>query len=193
MSCSTSRVQDKAAVHQVFIPGYLLAGQPAVSCLCLSLASVCWASLCHSCLLQYLAKSCVLPGCVPGYTGMCGSFPRKDSRKAVCQILKKRPIVSAEEAGETTLVHYGLGHASQRMLKERLFTDATLVVHGREIGVHRAVLATNSPVFKRMFCSPMTEGIMHLCHSYHQPLLSTAFMLATETPVSISPQAAQHH
>ena len=64
----------------------------------------------------------------------------------------------AEDAGETTLVHYGLGHASQRTLREELFTDATLVVRGHKIGVHRAVLAANSPIFKHMFCSQMTEG-----------------------------------
>ena len=41
----------------------------------------------------------------------------------------------------------------QQMLHERLFTDATLVVEDQAIPVHRAVLAANSPVVKRMLMS----------------------------------------
>ena len=46
------------------------------------------------------------------------------------------------------------------MLHEELYTDATLVVEGQDIPVHRAVLAANSPVFKQMFISNMREGML---------------------------------
>ena len=76
-------------------------------------------------------------------------------REATCQYVQR---VATEDDGQTPFVHCGLNQTNTKMLQEELFTDATLVVQGHSIAVHRAVLAANSPVFKRLFSCHMTEG-----------------------------------
>ena len=91
---------------------------------------------------------------VSSSTGDCST----KGRDGCCQLLTPRPAETSKDAGEITFVHCGLGQTSQHMLNQQLFTDATLVVQGHSIPVHRAVLAANSPVFYRMFTCQMSEG-----------------------------------
>lgn len=62
------------------------------------------------------------------------------------------------------------------MYEQQLFTDATLVVQGQKLHAHRAVLAAASPVFLRMFSSPMQEGEQEVScmHDAHELQLPTA-------------------
>ena len=89
-------------------------------------------------------------------------------RQMTCQYVRK---TATEDNGQTPFMHCGLNQANQQMLQEELFTDATLIVQGHSIAVHRAVLAANSPVFKQLFSCQMTEGkgSMHsasVCHCF---------------------------
>lgn len=64
----------------------------------------------------------------------------------------------AMDFDDSTLMNHQLGPSMQAMYRQRLFTDATIVVEGQTLHAHRAVLAAASPVFERMFCSQMQEG-----------------------------------
>ena len=91
-------------------------------------------------------------------TGGCSAGDNGRQREQTCQIICPRPKAFKTDADDTSYIHYGLYDTSQQMLQERLFTDATLVVEGQAIPVHRAVLAANSPFFKCMLASQMREG-----------------------------------
>jgi BTB/POZ domain len=51
-----------------------------------------------------------------------------------------------------------------RMLENELFCDFKFIVKGKEFKVHRAILASASPVFAKMFTTEMKEGNEKLCN-----------------------------
>ena len=52
---------------------------------------------------------------------------------------------------------YNLGHTMRSMLGDEVFSDAVIKVGGKTYKVHRAVLASQSDVFRRMFEADMKE------------------------------------
>ena len=91
-------------------------------------------------------------------------------RQKTCQYVRPHTVPYTEDTDDTSYVHHGLACASQQMLHEDLFTDAVLMVEGQGIAVHRAVLAANSPVFKSMFKSQMSEGKSTCQYSFLFPM-----------------------
>ena len=78
------------------------------------------------------------------------------------QCIWQQPAPHSRDFDDSTLMNHQLGASVQAMYQQRLFTDATIVVEGKTLHVHRAVLAAASPVFERMFSSHMQEG-EHTC------------------------------
>lgn len=74
------------------------------------------------------------------------------------QCIWQQPALHSRDFDDSTLMNHQLGPSMQAMYRQRLFTDATIVVEGHTLHVHRAVLAAASPVFERMFSSDMQEG-----------------------------------
>ena len=79
------------------------------------------------------------------------------------QCIWQQPVPHFRDFDDSTLINHQLGSSIQAMYRQRLFTDATIVVEGQALPVHRAVLAAASPVFERMFSSHMQEGESTLC------------------------------
>lgn len=59
---------------------------------------------------------------------------------------------------DSKLQNWQVGANKSMVYEQMLFPDATLVVRGQRLPAHRAMLAAASPVFLRMFSSPMQEG-----------------------------------
>lgn len=74
------------------------------------------------------------------------------------QCIWQQPAPHSRDFYDSNLMNYEVGCSMQAMYRQRLFTDATIVVGGRTLQAHRAVLAAASPVFERMFSSHMQEG-----------------------------------
>ena len=53
----------------------------------------------------------------------------------------------------------GFGEKMKQMYEKNLFTDVKIVVQDKTFDVHRAVLATHSPVFEKMFDNDMKENL----------------------------------
>lgn len=92
------------------------------------------------------------------------------------QCIWQQPAPHARDFDDSALMNHQLGPSMQAMYRQRLFTDATIVVGGQTLHAHRAVLAAASPVFERMFSSHMQEGehgswlrlLLHLIRSLVQ-------------------------
>ncbi|KAL3143280.1 hypothetical protein ABBQ38_002123 [Trebouxia sp. C0009 RCD-2024] len=74
------------------------------------------------------------------------------------QCIWQQPAPHSRDFYDTNLMNHQVGCSMQAMYRQRLFTDATIVVEGHTLQAHRAVLAAASPVFERMFSSHMQEG-----------------------------------
>lgn len=74
------------------------------------------------------------------------------------QCIWRQAAPHSRDFDDTKLQNWQLGCAMRSMYEQQLFTDATLVVEGKRLHAHRAVLAAASPVFLRMFSSQMQEG-----------------------------------
>ena len=78
------------------------------------------------------------------------------------QCIWQQPAPHTRDFDDSTLMNHQLPGSMQAMYRQRLFTDAAIMVEGKTLHVHRAVLAAASPVFQRMFSSHMQEG-EHTC------------------------------
>ena len=86
---------------------------------------------------------------------------------ATVQCIWQQPAPHHRDFEDSNLMNHELGTSMQAMYKQQLFTDATVSVEGQLFHAHRAVLATASPVFERMFKSHMQEGKhMLLCQCF---------------------------
>lgn len=74
------------------------------------------------------------------------------------QCIWQQPAPHSRDFDDSNLMNHQVGPSMQAMYRQRLFTDATIVVEGIALHAHRAVLAAASPVFERMFSSHMQEG-----------------------------------
>ena len=74
------------------------------------------------------------------------------------QCIWRQPTPHSQDFEDNTLQNCQAVCAMRGMYEQQLFTDATILVQGQQLHVHRAVLAAVSPVFQRMFSSQMQEG-----------------------------------
>ena len=76
------------------------------------------------------------------------------------QTFRQRPAPRQkdEPATITKLDQYGLSSRLKEKFRSKLMTDATIVVGTRSWGVHRADLASESPIFKSAFESEANQG-----------------------------------
>ncbi len=74
------------------------------------------------------------------------------------QCIWQQPVPHSRDFEDSSMMNLQAGSSTQTMYQQQLFTDATILVQGRTLRLHRAVLAAASPVFERMFCSHMQEG-----------------------------------
>lgn len=107
------------------------------------------------------------------------------------QCIWQQPAPHSRDFDDSNLMNHQVGPSMQAMYRQRLFTDATIVVEGIALHAHRAVLAAASPVFERMFSSHMQEGECCCCNS---PLLccsdvnwSSACLCMTKKKVKFAP------
>ena len=74
------------------------------------------------------------------------------------QCIWRQAASHTREFEDSKLQNWQMGAKMSTVYEQMLFPDATLVVRGQRLPAHRAVLAAASPVFLRMFSSPMQEG-----------------------------------
>ena len=92
--------------------------------------------------------------CVGANTGECED---DEVEKVLCINAHARP--HDRYLVDDKLRNFQLATVSHR----DLFTDAVITVGGRDFAVHRAVLASASPYFERMFSTQMQEGEAIYC------------------------------
>jgi len=107
------------------------------------------------CILTCVWLVCMLT-CVGANTGECED---DEVERVLCINAHARP--HDRYLVDDKLRNFQLATASHR----DLFTDAVITVGGRDFAVHRAVLASASPYFERMFSTQMQEGEGTYCTS----------------------------
>ncbi len=81
-----------------------------------------------------------------------GSRELRDARPARgAQCIRQRATVPAVDAPDLSCSRYDMAADINTIFQEELFTDATVAAQGRVWHVHRAILASASPILKQAF------------------------------------------
>lgn len=91
-----------------------------------------------------------------------GSSDPLDSRPVRgAQCIRQRSTLPAVDAPDVSCCRYDIDADMNTIFEEELFTDATVAVQGRVWHVHRAILASATPILKNAFLCGTPQFLPH--------------------------------
>jgi len=83
------------------------------------------------------------------------------------QCIRQQPVAPGREAPDLSCARFNIAANITNMFTDELFTDARVVVEGRVWHVHRAMLASASPILKDAFLCGEHMTPTALCHMHN--------------------------
>jgi len=92
--------------------------------------------------------------------------PEESQVATSIQCIRQQPVAPGLEAPDLSCARFNIAANITHMFTDELFTDARVVVEGRVWHVHRAMLASASPILKDAFLCGEHMTPTTLCHTH---------------------------
>ena len=96
----------------------------------------------------------------------CPDDPDEMQVATSIQCIRPQPVAPGLEAPDLSCARFNIAANITNMFADELFTDARIVVEGRVWHVHRAILASASPILKEAFLCGEHMPSTTLCHTH---------------------------